>query len=134
MSIFYIQGEITPTLLPIIMTKVKDEESRQSDPTTLKVVMSGSPLCFFYCMACCSRRKRGGGCEMPTLVFFFGVLAAAGGRWGGEECDAHPCVLFRSACCRGGRMFKSQGRLLPTFPYFEMVDPHISPLKQWDHT
>jgi hypothetical protein len=35
---------------------------------------------------------------------------------------------------RGERTFKSQGRLLPTFPYFEMVDSHIGTLKQWDHT
>jgi hypothetical protein len=33
---------------------------------------------------------------------------------------------------RGGRNPKSGGRYGPTLPYFEMVDPHITILKQWD--
>ncbi len=99
MSIFYDQGEITPTLVPISMTKMNGLRKSSVRSHNFKVVMSGPPYVFLLhglqqqeeegglqCPPCyffgCSRRKRGAGdCDAP-LVFFFAVLAAAGGRGG----------------------------------------------------
>ncbi len=84
---------------------------------------------------------------MPTLVFFFGVLAAAGGRWGGRSVMPTLVFFFAVLAAAGGR---SGGRgVMPTLVFFfavlaaeeegcskvkEDYCPHFPTLKWWTHT
>ncbi len=84
-----------PHWYQLLWQRWMDEESRQSDPTTLKYRCVGPPLMFFFIAWLAAARGRGGAARTPLLFFWMQ-------QQGALRCP--DSVLFRSACCSRKKM------------------------------